>query len=99
MCLNLKMPGRKKTAVLPLFKDVVGGDFKTPRVKCIFAVQLWPRMENHIKKCVKCTDDIRHKYVRFSKEKETTAASSGSLMIQASSNLWRLRNDNKYDIL
>ena len=44
MCLNLKMPGRKKTAVLPLFKDVVGGDFKTPRVKCIFAVQLWPRM-------------------------------------------------------
>ena len=44
MCLNLKMPGRKKTAVLPLFKDVVGGDFKTPRVKRIFAVQLWPRM-------------------------------------------------------
>ena len=38
------MPGRKKTAVLPLFKDDVGGDFKTPRVKCISTVQLWPRM-------------------------------------------------------
>ena len=44
VCLNLKMPGRKETAILPLFKDVVGGDFKTPRVECIFAVQLWPRM-------------------------------------------------------
>ena len=45
------------------------------------------RMENHIKKCVKCTDDIKYKYVCFSKEKETTAASSESLMTQASSSL------------
>ena len=36
MYKNLKMPGRKKTAILPLFKDVVGGDFKTPGVKYIF---------------------------------------------------------------
>lgn len=26
----------KKTALLPLFKDVEGTDLKTPRVKCIF---------------------------------------------------------------
>ena len=54
MCLNLKMPGRKKTAVLPLFKDVVGGDFKTPRAECIFCstvvAKSGTRMENHIKK-------------------------------------------------
>ena len=36
---------------------------------------------------MKCTDDIKHKYVCFSKEKETTAASSESLMTQASSSL------------
>ena len=45
------------------------------------------RMENHIKKCVQCTDDIKHKYVCFSKEKETIAASSESLMTQASLSL------------
>ena len=45
------------------------------------------RMENHIKKCVKCADDTKHKYVCFSKEKETTAASSEPLMTQASSSL------------
>ena len=97
------MPGRKKTAILPLFKDVVVGDFKTPRVKCIFCSTVVAknstRMENHIRKCVKCTDDIKHKYVCFSKEKETTAAGSESLMAQASSSLWRLRNDNEYDVL
>ena len=45
------------------------------------------KMVNLIKKCVKCTGDIKHKYVCFSKEKETTAANSESLMTQASSSL------------
>ena len=40
-------------------------------------LQLWPRMalewKTILKKCVKCIDDIKHKYVCFSKEKETTA--------------------------
>ena len=55
------MPGRKKTGVLPLFKDVEGGDFKTPRVKCLFCSKVLSkngtRMENHIRECVKCQDN------------------------------------------
>lgn len=71
------MPGRKKTAVTALFKDVKGEGFKTFRVKCIFCSTVLSkngtRMVKHIKSCMKCTDDIKKKYLRSEKYEGATS--------------------------
>lgn len=73
------MPGRRKTAVTALFKDVEGEGFKTSRVKCIFCSTVLSkngsRMMKHIENCVKCTDDIKKKYLSSAHEVATASRS------------------------
>ena len=62
------MPGRKTSVVESLFKSApADSTFKTKRVKCIFCSTIisknGTRMVNHIRKCEKCTDDIKAKYL------------------------------------
>ena len=65
------MPGRNKTGVTALFKDVKGDSFKTSRVKCILCSTVLSkngtRMVKHIKNCVQCTHDIKKKYLSSEK--------------------------------
>ena len=61
------MPGRKTSIVESLFKSApADSTFKTKRVKCIFCSTIISKngthMVNHIRKCEKCTDDIKAKY-------------------------------------
>lgn len=60
------MVGRKKVAVACLFSKAVGGTAKTEQVKCNFCClklsKGGTRMRQHIKKCVKCPNDVKKKY-------------------------------------
>lgn len=60
------MPGRKRSAVAHLFKDVESGG-KVAKVKCNFCcvtvAKNGTRMTNHILCCKKCDDQIKRKYL------------------------------------
>ena len=65
------MQGRKTSIVESLFKSApADSTFKTKRVKCIFCSTILSKngtcMVNHIRKCKKCTDDIKAKYLTSS---------------------------------
>lgn len=68
------MPGRKKTPVAKLFKDVPS-DGKVAKVKCLFCSTVvsknGSRMVNHIEKCKKCDEKIKKKYLTHDKGQKT----------------------------
>ena len=68
------MPGRKKTPVAKLFKDVPS-DGKVAKVKCLFCSTVLSkngsRMVNHIEKCKKCGEKIKKKYLTHDKGQKT----------------------------
>jgi hypothetical protein len=62
------MPGRKRTPLAVLFKDVTAtGDGKVTSVKCVFCcseiAKNGTRMANHIAGCKNCDDKIKLKYL------------------------------------
>lgn len=61
------MPGRKKTPVSALFKDIPS-DGKVGKVKCLFCnmevAKNGTRMMNHIRDCKKCDEVVKIKYLK-----------------------------------
>lgn len=77
------MPGRKKTPVASLFKDITGSG-KVAKVKCLFCAMIvaknGTRMMNHIRDCTKCDEMVKFKYLKpdFSKQNQSAGASGAS---------------------